>query len=158
MSLALDLERDQLPSHLEPLTQKRRALLRALIWDGLNVADAARQSGMSENGAHIAIRSPTFQQAVTEERKVRRQAARLGNLPALERIRDQSSNPQAVVQAVKVIEAIASVDDTHASAGAAKAGIVIVIGQQAPQMADLRNEAAGPVIDVRPTVSGPGQS
>jgi hypothetical protein len=80
---------------------------------------------MTEQAAYEAFRTPSFQHALKTEMKVRRAASRAGNLPALERIRNSSKNPMAVVAAAKVIEQIAC--DGPQQANGERPGYVIAI-------------------------------
>lgn len=116
---------DTMPDHLAPLTERRRKLLHALVWLGLNNKRSAEAAGMSEVAAYEAFRAPTFQAALKAEMKVRRAYGRLGNIPALERIREESKNPMAVVAAVKTLEQIA--DDGPQQASGERPGYVIAI-------------------------------
>lgn len=143
-------------AHLDGLTRKRRALLHALVWEGRNVRASAQAAGMSEQAAHLALRSRNFQAAMDGELKVRRRSARLGNIPALERVRDTSQNGLAVVAAAKALELIASEDDTGAAGNRAIPGIVIMIGGE-QQIAGLSQQQAKPLISLHDVGGSHGQ-
>lgn len=125
MSAELAEDVDGIPAHLAPLTPARRRLIHAFVWLGLNNREAAKYAGISEAALYQALHTSTFQHALKTELKVRRTNARLGNIPALERIRDNSENAMAVVAAVKTLEQIA--DDGPQQASGERPGYVIAI-------------------------------
>ena len=152
MSAAIDAPRTDHPlAHLDQLTRKRKAFLHALVWKGAKVPAAAEAAGFSEQAGYLALRDPKFSAALEAELKVRRKSSRLGNIPALERVRDESANSLAVVQAVKALEMIAGQDDDR-PANAASSGYVIMIpGMFAADhpIADLAQVTGKPLIELQ---------
>jgi hypothetical protein len=80
---------------------------------------------------------------------VRRKSARVGNIPALERVRDSSKNALAVVAAVKTLELIAG-EGEDTSRGQQVPGYVFVIEKRGQQIADLAHQSHKPLIDLTP--------
>jgi hypothetical protein len=136
-------------AHLEPLTPARRKLVHALVWLGLNNRKAAKHAGCSEAALYQALHTDTFQKALDIELKVRRKSARVGNIPALERVRDSSKNALAVVAAVKTLELIAG-EGEDTSRGQQVPGYVFVIEKRGQQIADLAHQSHKPLIDLTP--------
>jgi len=141
-------DEDERPlAHLEPLTDKRRKLVHALVWgDGkrktIQISQAPKAAGMSHEGARQALHDAKVQEAIRAESKVRRAVGLMGNLPALERVRDGSKNGLAVVAAVKALEMIGQQDSENAGQRATM-GMVIVIPQQIAADQQIRQLAQG---------------
>ncbi|PSC03814.1 hypothetical protein SLNSH_17035 [Alsobacter soli] len=108
------------------LNEKREALVEALIWKALPLAEAAQHVGMSMWSAREAMRIPAVMQHLEAERRALLAGERIRNLQALVDVRDNSANANARVNAVKELEAMAA-DVGAGTARERSAGYVIEI-------------------------------
>jgi hypothetical protein len=97
-----------------------------MVWQGLERADAAAQSGMTDHSLREALRKPHVKAHYLELREVLRLSALAKNIHALVEIRDQKDNHTARVAAIKTLETLN--DDAPPAAGQAqRAGVMFVI-------------------------------
>mgnify|MGYP007083438539 CR=1 FL=1 len=108
------------------VTGRLKRALDAIVWQGLDRADAAVQAGMTDHSLRVALGKPHITRYLKEQVKVRRAAAWAKNQIALEEIRDQGESHLARVQAVKVMHGL-DADEIETTTRAKTPGIVIVV-------------------------------
>lgn len=125
-----DIKRQSSTAHLDCLTRKQRAFVEAMVWHGLQFKECREKANISESYAYLLLHDPLVLEAMKRERQVLKASAGTRNIHALMKVRDESRNHLAVVQAVKAIEEMTS--EESVSAGSKRVGIVIMIGDQQP--------------------------
>lgn len=108
------------------VSAKVKTALKAIVWDGQELAEAAATADLTTQALRQALARPHVIQEWKKERDVFIAYARAGNPHDLLDIRRNSKNDNARVAAAKVIEAIT--DDRINGTAPAVPGIVIVIG------------------------------
>jgi hypothetical protein len=93
------VETDVPSDHMTALTDKQRALVEALVHDGLKWKIAAQRAGLSERHARDVIRMPAVLKAVRLETQVLRSSLRPRAIANMAQIGDQRRNLTAAVQA-----------------------------------------------------------
>jgi hypothetical protein len=116
--------------------------LDAMVWQGLDRADAAVQAGMTDHSLREALRKPHVVGYYTGQCEVLRTSALAKNLHALMDVRDQRDNHAARVRAVQVLTQ-APEADAQGAGKSTRAGLVIVIR-------DRRARSGDDAIDVTP--------
>lgn len=105
---------------------KLKAALDAMVWDGLELAEAARNFKMSTFGVRKALAKPHVQAYLKSEKQVLRESLSARNIRRLGEIRDAADNMPAI-QAIRTLEGMGD-DQPGASSGAsASPGITIRI-------------------------------
>lgn len=112
--------------HLLVLSRRQQTFVKEVVWGGLSQLETARRLAIPDSTAFRWMRLPTILGAIKAEEKVLRSSARIGNIHALQRVRDTSDNSLAVVQAVKALEQLADQEQGTAAPGQSR-GYVIVI-------------------------------
>ena len=138
------------------VTDKRRALVMAMVWDSLPLKEAAVKAGLAEVSARQALRMVAVSKLMDEERRARLSGERPRNLAALADVRDTSANAIARVAAAKALEMMAV--DAGLDPGASNRhvpGIVIMVGGAAlpvtgPSGREMGTPALGPLIELSP--------
>jgi hypothetical protein len=130
------------------VTGKLKRALDAMIWQGLNRAEAANQAGMAEHSLYVALTRPHVKAYYRQQLDVLRTSERARNIHTLAEVRDQKSNQMARVQAVKALEQLADDESTARTAAYRFApGVVIVVAQPGAVMAHERGNTAKPLIE-----------
>lgn len=127
------------------ITAKVRTAIEAMVWDALPRKEAAAKAGISEHGLYKALRSPPVRALYLRELDVLRTSERARNIHTLVRVRDQTANQMASVQAVKTLEQMEEQQFTSAARSAVP-GLMIVVNN-APHMPNMREIEAKPLID-----------
>lgn len=104
--------------------------LKAIVWEGQELDEAARTAGLTTQTVRQSLAKPHVIQALKHERDVFRAYARAGNLHALLDVRENSKNDNARVAAAKVIEHHA--DEQQAGAVQTQPGLVVVVVNSSP--------------------------
>lgn len=103
-----------------------RTAINAMVWQGLNRAQAAEQAGLKDNSLYIALRKPDVKRYYLDELDVLRTSERARNFHTLCEVRDQTSNQMARVNAVAAMNA----EDVQSLGGSAQRqspGVTIII-------------------------------
>lgn len=124
------------------VTGRLKRALDAIVWQGLDRADAAVQAGMTDHSLRTALSKPHVTRYLKEQVKVRRSAAWAKNQIALEEIRDQGESHLARVQAVKVMHGL-DADEIETTTRAKTPGIVIVVNGAASVSASQTDQLNG---------------
>jgi hypothetical protein len=130
-------ETDQ-PTRALQIRGKLLHVLNAMVWDGLELAEAARNFKMTAFAIRKAMAKPHVQAYLRSERQVLRESLSPRNIHRLREIRDAADNMPAI-QAIRTLEQMGD-DQPGASSGAsASPGITIRI---------INTQPAAPMIDV----------
>lgn len=113
------------------VTGKLKRALDAMVWQALDRAEAAAQSGMSDHGLREALRKKHVKAYYKEQCDVLRTSALAKNIHAMLDVRDQKDNHTARVAAVKMLQAWDQDEQAPAAGMAQRPGVVIVIKGQA---------------------------
>jgi hypothetical protein len=134
------------PSRALKVTGKLKTALDLMVFgptDGeqpgiaLSLADACRATNLHYATMRKALDKPHVRQYLNAQKQVFRASVSAANISRLAEIRDTSGNAMAKLGAIKVLEGIS--DDPAAAAGVSRAaGVVIIIGSQAPAGTDAR--------------------
>ena len=121
------------------ITAKVRAGIKAMVWDGLNRAQAAQAAELKDGSLYAALRLPHVKAYYLAELEVLRTSERARNIHVLAEVRDQRGNQMARVQAVKALEELEQ-DQAQRNTGTSHSpGVTIrVINVAAPVQADAR--------------------
>ena len=111
------------------VTRKVREAVHAMVWLGLNRADAAKHAGLRDHSLYVAFRKPHVKALYLQELEVLRTSERARNFHVLCEVRDQTTNQMARVNAVKALEQVD--DDVERKHAARTPGVVIQIVNQA---------------------------
>lgn len=126
--------KNRLPADQAPKTQrvgkKVQTALKAIVWEGQDIATAAKTARLTGNALRIALARPHVIRFLRDEREVFRAYARAGNLHALLDVRENSKNDNARVAAAKVIEHHAA--EQQAGAVQTQPGLVVVVVNSSP--------------------------
>jgi hypothetical protein len=114
--------------------------LNAMVWDGLEFADAARNFKMSAFAMRKALAKPHVQAYLRSERQVLRESLSPRNIHRLREIRDAADNMPAI-QAIRTLEQMGDDQPGAASGASASPGITIRI---------INTQPSPPMIDVTP--------
>lgn len=112
--------------------------LDAMIWDGLEMVEAARNFKISAVAMRKALAKPHVQAYLRSERQVLRESLSPRNIHRLREIRDAANNMPAV-QAIRTLEGMSDDHSAGGSGASASPGITIRIINQAPQQATQVN-------------------
>jgi hypothetical protein len=114
--------------HREPVIP---AKMKILIEELLHVDDlkaAAEKAGLSTYWARRYLRRPNILRYFREEKAAMLEAVRAGNIPALVKVRTDSSNGMAVVAAVRQLEAMGqTVAEETGAQSRTRPGLQIII-------------------------------
>lgn len=155
------VEGEQLPDkaagpleHMQCLSRRQRVLVELAVWEGLPFRDAAKKAGLSERQGFRLLHDADVLRAIKAERQVLLNSERVANIHALRRVRDESKNSLAVVQAARAIQDLAERDATPGAEAGQAIGYVIHIVGQAPstghQITSQPGIAASPLIEHEP--------
>jgi hypothetical protein len=108
------------------LTPVRKALIDAMVWQGLTRNAAAELVGVDRTTAWRTFRSPECSRYYNEQVHALRLSERSRNVHRLAEIRDSDRNLNASVNAVRTLESLTDGDDRHAPT-APTPGYVIVL-------------------------------
>jgi hypothetical protein len=126
------------PEKILRVTGKNKAAIDAMVWEGLNRADAAKKAGLTDHSLYVALSKPHVKAHYLQQLDVLRTSERARNIHTLAEVRDQTTNQMARVQAVKALEQI---DDVESASGRANSlpglQIVVITGGQAPPTIDV---------------------
>jgi hypothetical protein len=111
-----------------------------------NVEKACAHAGLKPVSLRIYLQKTHVRNYLNEQRRIRIDVARAGNVPALVKVRDHADNAMAVVGAVKTLEQMgAENEQTGISSREQSAGITIVI-----ETPGASAKVLPPVVDVEP--------
>jgi hypothetical protein len=146
------------------VTGKLKAACDIMIWQGKPWNEAALQVKYSTRSMRLSLEKQHVIRYLRSQRGIRLAALSGENLDALQKARDQKSNPAAAVQAARALESLASEQFGGGSVGMAgggaragwivdvseptTAGLVIVVNHPAPVQPAA--DEARLVIDVTP--------
>lgn len=136
------------------LTEKRRALVMAMVWDSLPIKEAAAKAGLAEISARQALRVPAVSELMNEQRRARLSGERPRNIAVLADVRDNSSNAMARVHASRALELMA-VEEGLGTGGGQRQTPGIVIMLSGPASMPL-NSPSGLAIRAQPAPLGHG--
>jgi hypothetical protein len=123
------------------LTRKNKAAVDAMVWLGMNRADAAKHAGMQDQSLYVALSKPHVRSYYLAQCEVLRTSGRARRIHRLEAMVEQDENKQAVVNACKALD---QQDDSPQAAAARSAapGFVVVVVQanSGPAIATLPNQ------------------
>jgi hypothetical protein len=116
------------------------------------LADAAKEAGLTTRSARTYLGRPNVIRYLREEKAAMLEAARVGNIPALVKVRSDGSNQMAVVAAVRQLETMGqTVADERGGSQRFSPGLVIQIVNVAGEVTQtIAPPLPAPLIDVTP--------
>lgn len=124
------------------VTARVRAAIEAMVWQGLQRADAARAAELAEHSLYQALRRPPVKALYLSELQALRDSERARSFHTLVEVRDQTDNQMARVQAVKAMYPDEQVLGGRADANTSVPGVVVRIinlVQQTEPISTYRN-------------------
>jgi hypothetical protein len=125
------------PNRIDRVTPKVRKAIQLMVWEGMQIVEAAKQVGLTGQAMRLAIEKPAVLAALKREKQVLRESVSARNIHRLREIRDAADNMPAI-QAIRTLEQLG--EETHTASGLTPSqGITIRIVNEAPspQMVDV---------------------
>jgi transposase-like protein len=149
MSLTITRDEPHKPAQRR-ISAQVRAAIDAMVWQGLNRAQAAQAAGLKDNSLYVAMRKPEVKRYYLDELDVLRTSERARNFHTLCEVRDQTSNQMARVNAIAAMNAEQS-DGITAAGQRQSPGVTIIIEAPrgaAKELSAVRSEPSDAVCDV----------
>jgi hypothetical protein len=129
-----------------PLTPKVRKAVELMVWQGLDLADAARAAGIDPpHRFRIALAKPVVMAYLKSERKVLCAGELPRNIERLKAIRDAAENMPAV-HAIRDLEQIAADETIRSDARVQERPGMVIVVVPAPQAIKPHQQ----IIDAQP--------
>ena len=125
------------------VTGKLRTACNAIVYEGLQLDQAAAQAGITTYRLRLALRKPHVMQYLRSEREVLRASMSGANILELGRIRSSSRNDNARVNAIKALEQMDSAETARTSGHLRTPGLIVQIiqtSQQTPHYQQLETK------------------
>jgi len=110
-----------------PVPERMKRVIAYLLDTEDDLTKAAAHAGMAMYLAFRYMRQTHVRRFLLEQRQIRIDAARAGNVRALVDIRDDSANKMAAVQAIRTLEGMGLDNEPGQSTQRQSAGITIII-------------------------------
>lgn len=124
--------------------------LKAMVWEGQDLQQAAATAGLTTHAVRLALERPHVKAFLREQKEVFRAHASSQNIHRAVHIRDTSDNAMAVMRAITYID---DKDDEAAASGAARRApglIVQIVNSNVALMAHEQADEAKQLIDQQP--------
>jgi hypothetical protein len=119
-----------------------RKLVQAIVWEGMQLYEAAQAAQMHIAAARKALGRPHVLQYLRSEREVLRASLSGSNILTLDEIKRTSRNDNARVNAVKALEQLGDEQQGRNSSTFRAPGMAIVVIQQASVTPHLPHDDA----------------
>jgi len=126
---------------------KLRIALKAIVWEGQDIADAARTAGMTGHAVRCALDRPHVLAFIRNEREVLRAYVSAQNIHHARNLRNTSDNDMAKLGAMKLIEQLGTESVARSAGSLTLPGLTIQIIQQVgsaaiePPLTDVTDKA-----------------
>lgn len=109
------------------VTGKLKVGIDAMVWQGLDYAQAAIQAGLKAHAIRYALNRQSVKAYYQQQLEVLRASHKARSIHTLADVRDQTDNQMARVQAVKALEQLDDVQHSQGRNAQSSPGFVIVV-------------------------------